>query len=301
MLSMVIAMCGLLAMQPLKAQLLGGGGGLLAPLCSSRFTEVSTLGNLSYLPFSTSEVVSPIRMRVSGTLGCTGLSLTFRSQQGAVLTGSSGALSYQVRFSNGRVARLDGITGELLSALLSPLLGSTYEAFVVLPPGQVQRAGPYTDRLLIELWNNGTKLDQRDVPLQADVLPQARLSVEGSVSGGFSGAGGGSVDFGSMATGMSRSAYLFINANANCLVQLRSENGGQLRRIGGNSQREIVSYTATVGGTAIDLATPASLPSPVGMSSFLRSMELRLTLGQVDWQVAGSYRDTITVDLVVIE
>lgn len=286
---------------PVRAQLLGGGGGGLLGLCSTRFTEVSTLGNISYLPFATSEVVSPIRMRISGTLGCTGLSVTFRSQQGGQLVGSSGALSYQVRFSNGRVARLDGITGELLSALLSPLLGATYEAFVVVPPGQVVRAGDHGDRLLIELWNNGSRLDQRDVPLLANVQPQARLSVEGSTGGGFSPNGSGSVDFGVMATGSSRSTYLFINSNANCLVQMRSENGSELRRVGGNSQREVVPYTASVGGTPIDLRSPASLPSPLGSNSFMRSMELRLSLGQVDWQVAGSYRDTITVDLVVIE
>ena len=289
------------ALMPARAQLLGGGGTGLLGLCTTRFTEVSTNGNPSYLPFSTSEVVSPIRMKVSATLGCGNLSLTFRSQQGGKLVGTTGFLSYQVRLANGRVLRLDGIVGELLSALLSPLLGSTYEVFVVVPPGQVVRAGAYTDRLLIELWNGATRLDQRDVPLQVNVQAQARLSVEGSATGGFTSSGSGAVDFGVMATGRVRSTYLFINSNANCAVQMRSANASELRRVGGNSQREIVPYTVTVGGTPVSLRTPASLPSPLSSTSFLRSLEMRLTLGQVDWQVAGSYRDTITVDLVITE
>lgn len=297
-----VLLCGLASASiPARAQLLGGGGTGLLGLCTTRFTELTTNGAPTYLPFSTTEVVSPIRLKVSATLGCGNLSITFRSQQGGKLVGTSGFLSYQVRFSNGRVARLDGITGELLSALLSPLLGSTYEAFVVVPPGQVVRAGAYSDRLLIELWNGATRLDQRDIPLLVNVQPQARLSVEGSLTGGFNSAGGGAIDFGAMATGQTRSSYLFVNSNANCTVRMRSANGGELRRVGGNSQREIVPYTATVGGTPVSLKTQASLPSPLSNNSFMRSMELRLTLGEVSWQVAGSYRDTITVDLVVIE
>lgn len=288
-----------------SAQLIGGGGGLLG-LCSTRITELSTLGNISYLPFSAMESVSPVRLKVSGTLGCGNLTVTFRSQNGNQLGGrllgaASGEMTYQVRFANGRVARLDGIVGELLSALLSPLLGSTYEFFIVVPPGQVVLAGPHSDRLVVEIANNGVRLDSRDIPVVADVQPQARISLEGSVAGGFTPVGSGSIDFGVLETGKERSAYLFVNANANCALQIRSANGGRLIRVGGDSEHEQVAYTASVGGVPIGLATPASLPSPVGASSFLRSMELRLRLGTVDWQVAGSYRDTITVDLVIVD
>jgi hypothetical protein len=302
----------------LQACLLAGIGALLVPVsvqadgggrdddsgrCKARIDELRTRGESRYLPFDAGDVYSQLIIGLRDVRGCTGLGFTFRSQRGGRLHGGRDSLRYRVQSTAGRVSRLDGETIEAPALWQAGGRGGRYEAFAVVPSGQAVKAGDYRDRLVLQLIDRGRVIDERDLELEVEVRAQALISVEGSRDAGYSGSGGGGLHFGEMSTGAERTAFLFLRANASCTLELRSENAGQLRRIGAPKQEAGVPYTVQLAGLPRDLSRRAvSMKAPLGgPGSYQRSMEFSARLGPVEQRLAGEYRDTITVDVIITD
>lgn len=271
--------------------------------CEARIDELRSRGEAGYLPFDTGDVYLQVMFGLKKTEGCSGLGFVVRSQRGGRLDGGRDSLRYRVQSTGGRVSRLDGETVEPLPPWRQGGRGDRYEAFAVIPSGQAVKAGDYRDRLVFQLIERGRVVDQRDLELEVEVRPQALISIEGSRTAGYTGAGGGGLNFGEMVTGAERSAFLFLRANANCTLELRSENAGQLRRIGAPAREPGVPYSVTLAGVPRDLSKRAvTMKAPLGApGTYQRSMEFTARLGSVEQRLAGDYRDTVTVDVVITD
>lgn len=271
--------------------------------CEARIDELRTRGEARYLPFDAGDVYSQLIIGLSGTRDCPGLGFTLRSQRGGRLGDGRETLRYRVQSTSGRVSRLDGETIEVPNLWGGEDRDGRYEAFAVVPSGQAVKAGNYRDRLLLQLIHRGRVVDERDLELEIAVQAQALVSVEGSRGGGYTGTGGGGLSFGDMTTGAERSAFLFLRANANCSLEVRSENAGELRRVGAPGSEPGVPYTVQMAGLRRSLSTRAvTMRAPLGgPGSYQRSMEFSARLGPVEQRLAGEYRDTITVDVIVTD
>lgn len=276
------------------------GAGLLhagepaAPVsCKARIERTEVHTGAGYLPLSGSATELSIEIGLSATAGCH-LALVFRSEGGGRLSGGKDPLAFQLRDDAGRILRIDGGT-----RLVIPSAASTAVATLTFAPGQPVQAGRYTDRIAVQLFDDGQLLDERDIALSVPVQSQASVSLAGSAASGFSRTFGGGLDFGELRDGNEREALLFVLANAAYALRLGSANRGMLRH---TEHTDTVGYRASLDGRALDLSRDAMVDGRAdGRWLTWTPYRLNVRIGDVTGRAAGVYRDVITVDVILLE
>lgn len=266
-----------------------------ATACAARIGRVELRASAQYAPLAGVATDLPVEVEIPDADGC-GLALAFRSAQATRLLGPDGSLRYQLRDDEGRV-----IPADTTSRLALPAGRAIAPARVVvsLPPGQVVRAGRYSDRLLVQLLHADRVIGEREVELAVQVRSQASISLAGTAASGFSKTHGGGLDFGELTAGKEREALLFVLSNAAYALRLSSANHGSLRHV---SDASTIAYTARLDGAALDLRNSATVEGRNGGRFIdLTPYRLNVRIGDVSGRAAGRYRDVITVDVLLLD
>lgn len=267
-------------------------------VCAARIRQVTLPSTVPYAPFAFNEANAPIEIELEDAHECQP-TFVFRSSSGSRLRDMDSALPYQLLDENGRTIEANGVAARPARAFRAQA-ESKFRARISIPPGHVARAGLYRDNLLFQLRTVDRILDEREIDIRVRVLPQASIAVGGSARGGFSAAHGASLNFGELATGKERRAFLFVQANSAYALQLSSENGGAMRRVGDGAPHSKIAYTASLDGQWIDLSAPVMAR---GRGNFIAQAPYALSarVGSVEGKPAGEYRDVITVNVVMLE
>jgi len=264
-----------------------------AAACHARIERIDARSAGNYLPFSDTPVEIPLEVALQDAEGCT-LGLSLRSEHRGQLAGDEGALSYRLRDAGGRGHALDGTSRVALARG-----GARMTITATVEAGQAVRAGRYTDRLAVQLLDGERVLDEREVELRVPVPSQASVSVGGSAAAGFSNRLGGGLDFGELRAGKEREAFVFVLANAAYALRLSSAHAGRLRHV---EAADTIGYTARLDGRVLDLSGTVIAEGP-SRGRWLNWPPYRLgvRIGEVEGRRAGEYRDTITIDVLLLE
>lgn len=105
------------------------------------------------------------------------------------------------------------------------------------------------------------------------------------------------MDFGTLATGTTRSCDVIVKYNAGYILYASSQNNGRLKH---ETAAAYIPYTATIGGTTVNLSSSASNPVQVkrelGSSpSSGKILPTSVTIGNYTQDQSGNYNDIITL------
>ncbi|SHF15274.1 hypothetical protein SAMN02745148_01937 [Modicisalibacter ilicicola DSM 19980] len=268
--------------------------------CEARIESITLKGAMDYSPFDRWDRVETLDIHVRRGGVCT-LAFTFESHNRNRLSGSRESLTYRIQTHSGNDLRLNGVNVYSGRAIASGD-DSRFPVSVVIPAGQPARAGAYSDRVSVQLMNGSRVIDTHELTLKSDVRPQARIRISGSSTTGFSSADGAGLDFGSLTSGEEKSAYLFVQSNSAYALQLTSENRGRLRHVHGSASNAYIAYRAWLDDKLLDLRRAETYrPSPGRALDATTPYRLRVRIGDVSRAIAGRYRDTISVDVLLLE
>lgn len=266
--------------------------------CDARIEGIDLRGDTRYSPFQGEPAEWPLEIRVGEPGGCR-LSLTFRSPEGGRLRGPGARLDYRLRDDDGRSLSIDGGTRWALPGVATS--AAPARAVVSLAPGQGVAPGHYSDRLLVQLLDGEQVVDQRDFDLRVQVRSQASVSLAGHAAAGFSRTFGAGLDFGELANGKEREAFLSVLSNSAYALRFSSAHQGHLRHATAPPPNTI-PYVAMLDSTVLDLSGVAIVDGH-NPQRFLALPPYRLNvrIGDVTGRPAGQYRDVITVEVVILE
>lgn len=166
-------------------------------------------------------------------------------------------------------------------------------------------AGQYTAPLQFQLFSNGASVGSPytyNLPLS--VKARAQVNIAGS-SGSFGNNGTvDKVDFGDLQTGENRTVYVQLLSNADVDVSFSSLNGLKLQHTDPTQRTTPISYTALFNGSSLPITSPGATYNVrrSGDKSLLgSSLPLTLTVGTIKDNIAGTYQDTITIDVNTVQ
>lgn len=275
------AICGLVASPAMACEL------ALGSVSSRAF---------NYDPFAFSDEAGELRVEVSLRAGS-------ECAADLALVDAAGSRASAFRLAPGvaleaRLVPGDGVTPGLDAATAKVRLNDDAPRAVVawaftMNGGAVLRPGDYSVEVGARL--DGPMTSVAHGELRVVATPRAQISL-----GGSSGGGGESslytLDLGQLRTGQQRSAYLHLRANTDAVLEFRSANGGNLVREG-DPDSGAVAYRFDLAGRTLDLSGPAQRLVPAPPTLEAAAMEMRVTIGEVEGQLAGRYGDTITIDV----
>lgn len=178
---------------------------------------------------------------------------------------------------------------------------NTHTVYFNIPAEQAVAPATYTDTVQFKAYLGSLASpsldDTQSVTLQAPVAQVAELSIV-DAGGGFDLASQvKTIDFGVLTANLKRSVDILVRSNSGYDVSLQSENAGVMR-ITDPSDGSTVSYTLTVNGGLVDLASGAAV-NAAGANGLTTSAGARLrtevTIGAIGDASAGNYRDAITI------
>jgi spore coat protein U-like protein len=219
-------------------------------------------------------------------------------------------LNYQLYTSSARSYVLEAPPAANSSEVISGISFAAYGTVIPLsftfyiPPGQLVPAGTYTDQVSVRIYrfynDTAAPQDSRTVTITAVVVPAAVLSVVPAGSG-FSSSTSQDLDFGELTLGESLGCDLLIKKNTGCNITFSSLNRGVMKGIP-TPTADAVPYACTVNSSLINLATPALVTLPSGVSPAPNGVRLpvSITVGDPSNAAAGDYQDEITITVVAL-
>ncbi|MBW8296713.1 hypothetical protein [Sphingopyxis sp.] len=167
--------------------------------------------------------------------------------------------------------------------------------------GEFARSGQYLDQVTVRLFEIGNgpprQIGRDYVMLVIALVPaRAQITLAGSNSQIFGANPAGSIDFGSLSTGVQRHAYLQVRSTSPVLIKLDSRHDGQLRHASFGNKVGAISYRLAIDGRPVDLGTgPAYLVRNPRNGLRADNYQMDFRIGEVTNQVGGLYQDVLTI------
>lgn len=207
----------------------------------------------------------------------------------------SNYIPYEIYTTPSRTQRLGDATGPLSGMITASTSNTgtdpTFEFAWTIPAGTLVPAGTYKDTVKFTLYEviggqASQTEDSQNVTFQAKVYATvgASLIIDGSSRNLQS---GGTLDFGTLSAGLSKSFTLVVSGNTGYSVNLVSENRSILK----GPSSATVPYSATVNGATASLASSSGITFTY--SSTQTSHNVALTIGDVSRALAGTYQDNL--------
>lgn len=210
------------------------------------------------------------------------------------LTSESGdTLDHRLRRAGGVPLAPRGRGGPVFVA---PAGGSAEVVLIfAAPPGQNPRPGLYTaaETLdIIPVGSGGRPALSLDLALAVRVEAFAAVAVAGEAGGER---GAARIDFGTMSGGEHRALQLAVAGNADYDLRFTSREGGRL--VNETAAGEWIAYEMRFDGRVVDLVAgdAATVARAAGAPVQRHALDFRLP--PVVEGVAGTYRDTVTVEV----
>ncbi len=208
------------------------------------------------------------------------LHIILTSENQAQLKGAFQSIAYQFRSD----------TQQLVSSSISrlQLVESAAEVELLIPSGTPVKAGLYTDRLQIKLYDqNNQLLDERQLDIETDIAPRTSLSVLGYNT--FANI----INLGELIPLQEYAMLPSLQVVTNSDVRLRvsSDNKGKLVH-SMYQQQYAIDYNLDLAGNWLGLSQDTNKTfSYAGQTVFL--LPLKIQLADFKEQAAGEYTDTI--------
>lgn len=168
------------------------------------------------------------------------------------------------------------------------LVDSSVDIELFIRAGTPVKAGDYTDRLELKLYDsNNSLLDEREFDIQESILPRTSLSVVGYSSSS------NVINLGELISGREYNMLptFKVVTNADVLLSVNSENKGRLIHTL-YKNKFAIDYSLSLDGDSLNLSGESKRRfSYKGQTVFL--LKLGMTLGEFQRQAAGEYSDTI--------
>ncbi|MGE5538397.1 MAG: spore coat protein U domain-containing protein [Gemmatimonas sp.] len=222
-----------------------------------------------------------------------------------VLSDDYDTLSYQIYRDNtlGTILRdtPEAASSEVLSGVISNKQTVAMQFYLSIPPLQIATPGEYEDTIEIRLYEGTVAQpilnDTKTISFKAKVPTVSELSFTG---GSFDLASRSTtLRFDPARTGATGAVSLWARSNTRYILFAESQNGGQLENLDA-AETDVIRYTMQVDGYTIPLFR--GVPFPVGVRTNPTTASgwqhsFNFTLGTVDTQSAGEYRDVVTITL----
>lgn len=140
-------------------------------------------------------------------------------------------------------------------------------------------------------------LEIADVPtrMPVTVLSRAQVNVAGTAGSFGSGFAVDLIDFGTLEDGEQQTLFLQLRTNVTSTVLVRSEHGG--RMVNSVNKAYAVPYTMQLGGVAVALDVGEQRAAGPSGSLTGQSMPMVVRVGEIGPVAAGTYSDTITIEI----
>lgn len=260
--------------------------------CSARFSGHSYTVLPSYNPFSPTDVLVQKNLQIENLSG-EGCRYRVYFRRNPAIGQLSGQLRYSVVDGQRQSLLLENVGFGASRFLLSPSASwhttQTVGYSVSVERGQIVSPSVLTDRVEVVLFseNGQTEIDRRDLYIWITVESVSMVNLAG---GGV----GTTVQFGNLATGVTRSLILEARSNTQYKISFLSSNAGNLRLdppVPGHSWS--VPYRMLVDGFPFDL-TQQSYLQAASQTSGQQSHLITFQMINADGKRAGIYKDVIT-------
>ncbi len=248
--------------------------------CDASIGEIAYLfDDLSFYHVkSQNDAEKTIRVDTINTTDCT-LYFSLSSQNQGALKGNSQFINYQIRLENQLLSKTNNQV---------KLNNNSVDIRLVIPAGTPVKAGYYTDRLQLKLYDeNKQSLDEVEIEIETTIQPRTSLSLLGYNT--FS----STVFLGELrpAEKYTMLPSLQIVTNTDIQLNVTSENKSRLIHTV-FSTRYGINYTLQLGSEEINLAKASNLNFAYsGQSEFF--IPLSIQLEDFTRQAAGEYSDVI--------
>jgi spore coat protein U-like protein len=233
------------------------------------------------------------------------VSQSSRDPNGRVLKNGGATLRYQIYRDNtlGAVLRDTPEAGsnEVLSGFIANQQSLPMQFYLSIPPLQVVDPDHYDDKIELRVYE-GTVAepvlnDSQTLNFRAEVPMVGELSFNGGVFDNS--ARSTTLRFQPAQTGATGSVTLWARSNAGYILSAESQNGGVLRYTD-PTVSDVIPYTLRVDGATVPLVQGQSYPVAARADATNASgwqHQFDFTLGTVDMQEPGEYRDVVTVTM----
>jgi hypothetical protein len=281
------------------------GAGTARAACNVSITNVSPIPTVLYDPFEglTKTVNYTVDLTNSGADGCTVGVAIASPVQGVPRAFKNGGteLRYTLEWPGGAIFS-NNITAPIGAVSVPGGKSRTLTFRVRLAAGLIAPAAVYTDVLTFRVYRvSPTPQVQMGTDRTAGASGQVEARAQINIAGA-SGAFGSpfalaSLDFGTLATGASKSAIVQVRATSPVSINVTSANLGRLKHsvLTGDAG---VPYTLTIDGSNVALGgTTSSLlrSPPISLDGVNYPMSVKI--GDVKGRPSGNYQDTLTVNV----
>lgn len=250
-----------------------------------------------YDPFGGVAVATPVTVSVDLDGDSTGM-LQIRPSDGAayVMLGEGPPLAFILRSEAGSTAAS--------GALEIPVgrLNASIRFDVIVPAGQYALAGLRTVTLEAQLLNAGGAPvgGASQFIAEIDVAVRAQANIAGAAGVWGSQGSLAFIDFGELENHETATAALQVRATTDVMITAWSDNHGRMvhvdRRDGQNAGFSL-PYRFSLDGVSSTLAGPLVLNRPPARSLDGVSYPILITLGDIGGLYAGTYTDTLNIDV----
>jgi hypothetical protein len=164
----------------------------------------------------------------------------------------------------------------------------------------IATAGMHVSELTVEVRDPGAPAT-RSAPMPLHVAlavkPRAQMNIVGAAGTFGTGVSVSQVDFGTLASKLTRRVFLQVRANTSARLTIDSAHLGRLMREGGGDGEEGIAYAAELAGASVDLRQHYEQKIDPPHSLEGESLPLDLSLGDVGPNIAGQYSDVLTLVL----
>ena len=256
---------------------------------------------------SSTSLISPVRIElISQQPACTAI-IGFASRSGTIgnryMTSGTEQIAYRLLSRPSGSQELADLPGAQDDAVLRGIVNArqttVFQYYLMVPGNQAASPGTYRDRIEISVYTETNGSPQltaaHTVDVALTVRPEVKLQMQ---SGGGLGSGPDVhvVDFGELQTGEQAELRMQVNANVAFAITVSSENGGELRHV--SEPQAVIPYTVQVGGsTPADWRRPVTLVGLPTSGSRVSFFPLVITVGSVEYSLAGLYRDRLLVTI----
>lgn len=234
------------------------------------------------------------------------VSQSSRDANSRVLRDGPDTLRYQVYRDStlGTVLRdtPEAASNEVLSGVANGKQTFTMQFYLNIAPLQVVQPNSYDDQIEIRIYEGTVdqpKLnDSQTFNFEADVPTVADLSFSGGTFNAS--ARTTTLKFDPAQTGATGSVSLWARSNSGYILFAESQNGGILQNTD-PTETDVIQYTLRVDGRTVPLYKGFPFPvaarsDPTTVSGWQHNFDF--TLGTVDTQSGGEYKDVVTVSLI---
>lgn len=168
---------------------------------------------------------------------------------------------------------------------------------LTVPESMYAEPGVYTLPIIVELVDILTDRVFDSATINAEILVAIKLQTNIAGTSDFS---RGRVrvpviDFGVLETAESRRVSIQVRGNTHARIRVKSDNQGRLQH---TKERDLfVDYSVNVDGEDSSLERPLNLQRNVAKTIEGSAYPMTVTIGNLKGAFAGSYRDTITVEV----